>query len=145
VDCLKIRERELMPDKKHCDWICHCEPFDFAQDKLREAISNATMVFSAYNTEDCHGPAGLAMTDCRGFYKVGFEKTKPILLRHKLMQIELLKRIMKKNAGLGFRKNKANQSQNYPKRSRKEFKNRCQKSDIWRLFSAQSVPADERY
>ena len=39
----------------------------FAQDKLREAISNTTMAFSARHTGDCHGPSGLAMTFCKGF------------------------------------------------------------------------------
>ena len=32
-----------------------CEPFDFALDKLREAISNRKITFSVYNTEDCRG------------------------------------------------------------------------------------------
>ena len=34
--------------------MCHCE--------RSEAISNGTTAFFAYNTEDCHGPSGLAMT-----------------------------------------------------------------------------------
>ena len=40
--------------------VCHCE--------RSEAISNATMAYSAYNAGDCHGPSGLAMTD-RGAFR----------------------------------------------------------------------------
>jgi dipeptidase len=45
--------------RKHRAGVCHCE--------RSEAISNATMAFSAHNARDCHGPSGLAMTDCGGF------------------------------------------------------------------------------
>ena len=53
--------------RKHRAGVFHCEPFDYAQDKLREAISNATMAFSSSYAGDCHGPSGLAMTDCGSF------------------------------------------------------------------------------
>ncbi|HUT45554.1 MAG TPA: hypothetical protein VMX36_04680, partial [Sedimentisphaerales bacterium] len=52
--------------RKHHDGICHCE--------RSEAISNATMPFvpygvpkTTYNAGDCHGPSGLAVTDCGDF------------------------------------------------------------------------------
>jgi len=41
--------------------VCHCEPFDFAQDKLREAISNRTIVF-LFIIQKIATAFGLAMT-----------------------------------------------------------------------------------
>jgi hypothetical protein len=64
-----------------------------------------------------------------------FEKTKPILHEHKLMQVQSLQRIMKKNAGFGRRKNKANQSQFTPKGVEKKSDIRCQKTEVRCLFS----------
>jgi len=45
--------------RKYQAGVCHCE--------RSEAISNVTIAFSAYNAGDCHGPSGLAMTECGAF------------------------------------------------------------------------------
>jgi len=46
------------------------------------------MAFSAYNTRDCRGPSGLAMTDCVDFLKtagaVSFATQKITLLNQRI-------------------------------------------------------------